>query len=462
MRMSPLSDTSRLVVVSNRTAVDPESRAGGLAVAVWDSLSKRGGTWIGWSGQLKDYPSSKPHVVKDGAVDFALIDLRKADYDDFYLGYANEVLWPVLHNRLDLAQFNNDAYPAYTRVNRQFADCVMDYATDDDFVWVQDYHFFPLARDLRRLGRSGPIGFFLHIPFPAPDVFRAIPDADDLIDAIAQFDLIGLQTEGDVKNLRDALVEDLGAKPLAGDGLDDLRVQIGDRIVQLRHCPIGIDVTAFRNETDGEPARTAIKRLSQFLDGRKLILGVDRMDYSKGLPQRFEAVSRLFDQFPDTHGTVNFTQIAPPSRSRVDEYKNLRKRIDRLCGRINGTYADLDWLPIRYLARGYSREELAGIYRLAKVCLVTPLQDGMNLVAKEYVAAQNAEDPGVLVLSQFAGAARQMKESVIVNPHDLDGTAEAIKMALDMPLSERKERWNALFDGICREDINWWRARYFA
>ncbi|MEM9600615.1 MAG: trehalose-6-phosphate synthase [Pseudomonadota bacterium] len=455
--MSQLSDTSRLIVVSNRTAVDPESRAGGLAVAVWDSLSKRGGTWIGWSGQLKDYPSSRPRLVEEGQVDFALLDLRKADYDDFYLGYANEVLWPTLHNRLDLAQFDNDAYPAYRRVNAHFASCVMERARDEDFVWVQDYHFFPLARALRNRGRTGRIGFFLHIPFPAPEIFRAIPDAPDLIDAIAHYDLIGLQTAGDVKNLRDTLIEEKEAVLL-----DAERLRIGDHIIRLRHCPIGIDVDAFRAETGSDAAQQAVARLSRFLDGRKLMLGVDRMDYSKGLPQRFEAIARLFDRYPDTHGCVNFTQIAPPSRSRVDEYKNLRKRIDRLCGRINGSYADLDWLPIRYLARGYKREELAGIYRLAKVCLVTPLQDGMNLVAKEYIAAQDADDPGVLVLSQFAGAAQQMADAIIVNPHDLDGTADAIKQALDMPLSERKRRWQALYDGIRSEDINWWRARYFA
>lgn len=455
--MSQLSDDTRLVVVSNRTAVDPQSRAGGLAVAVWDSLSKRGGTWVGWSGQLKDFPSSRPKIVTEGEVAFALLDLRKSDYDDYYLGYANEVLWPVLHNRLDLAQFGNSTYPAYRRVNRQFAEATMGRSTDADFVWVHDYHFFPLARDLHALGRTGPIGFFLHIPFPAPDVFRAIPDAPDLIDAIAHYDLIGLQTESDVKNLHRILVEDGGA-----EAISDSRVRIDGREVQLRHCPIGMDVASFRAEADSDLAKAAAERLSRFLIGRQLILGVDRMDYSKGLPERFQAVARLLDRYPETHGSVQFTQIAPPSRSRVDEYKNLRKRIDRLGGQINSTYAGLDWMPIRYLARGYARSELAGLYRLARVCLVTPLQDGMNLVAKEFVAAQDADDPGVLVLSQFAGAAEQMRDAVIVNPHDIDGTADAIHQALNMPLDERKSRWNALYDGIRNEDIDWWRTRYFA
>lgn len=446
-----------LVVVSNRTAVDPKSRAGGLAVAMWDSLSARGGTWVGWSGQLKDYPSAKPRLVSEGPVNFALLDLRKSDYDDYYLGYANEVLWPVLHNRLDLAQFSNRAYGAYRRVNRQFAEATIDHCDDDDFIWVQDYHFFPLARDLRELGHSGSIGFFLHIPFPAPDVFRAIPDSSDLIDALSHYDLIGLQTQGDANNLRNILVEDLNAEPI-----DEERVRIGDHILSLRHCPIGIDVSAFRAECQSDSALSAKDRLSKFLIGRQLILGVDRMDYSKGLPERFEAVARLFERFEETHGRVQFTQIAPPSRSRVDEYKNLRKRIDRLCGRINGNYADLDWLPIRYLARGYQRSELAGLYQMASVCLVTPLQDGMNLVAKEFVAAQDEDDPGVLILSQFAGAAEQMQDAVIVNPHDIDGTAEQIHRALNMSLDERQERWRKLYDGICAQDINWWRQRYFA
>ncbi len=455
--MNTLAETSRLVVVSNRTAVDPESRAGGLAVAMWDSLRERGGTWIGWSGQLKDFPSSRPKIVEEGPVEFALLDLRKADYDDYYLGYANEVLWPVLHNRLDLAQFSNRTYGAYRRVNRQFAEATMERCTDADFVWVQDYHFFPLARDLRELGRTGRIGFFLHIPFPAPDVFRAVPDAPDLLDALTHYDLIGLQTAGDVSNLRRLLVEDRGAEVL-----DEERVRLDGRTVTLRHCPIGMDVESFRAERDSDGARDASDRLSRFLIGRKLILGVDRMDYSKGLPERFETMARLFKRFPDIHGTVQFTQVAPPSRSRVDEYKNLRKRIDRLCGRINGNYADLDWMPIRYLARGYDRSELAGLYNMASVCVVTPLQDGMNLVAKEFVAAQDEADPGVLVLSQFAGAAEQMTDAVIVNPHDTNRTAEAIYDALHMPLEERQRRWRALYAGICAQDIDWWRKRYFA
>ena len=450
------SKDSKLVVVSNRTAVDPKSRAGGLAVAMWDSLSEKGGTWVGWSGILKDFPSDKPRIVEEGPVRFALLNLRKQDYDDFYLGYANEALWPTLHNRLDLAQFSNRTYPAYRRVNQHFARATFEQAEERDFVWVQDYHFFPLARDLRELGRTGPIGFFLHIPFPAPEVFRAIPDAEDLTQAIASYDIIGLQTARDVKNLRRILVEDVG-----GVVVDDERVRVGDREIILRHCPIGIDVKAFRQARQSEEALSAADRLSTFLTGRKLILGVDRMDYSKGIPERFEAVARLFEQFPRTHGNVQFTQIAPPSRSRVDEYRNLRQRIDQLCGRINGNYADLDWLPIRYLARGYQREELAGLYRMASVCLVTPLQDGMNLVAKEFIAAQDEEDPGVLILSQFAGAAEQMQDAVIVNPHDIDATATAIRDALEMPLAERQYRWRKLYRGIKSEDINWWRSRYF-
>lgn len=455
--MSASLQLKKLVVVSNRTAVDLESRAGGLAVAMWDSLSERGGTWVGWSGQLKDFPSDRPRIVQEGEVSFALLDLKKSDYDDYYLGYANEVLWPVLHNRLDLAQFSNQTYGAYRRVNRQFAEATMEQAGDEDFVWVQDYHFLPLARDLKAMGRTGTIGFFLHIPFPAPEVFRAIPDAPELIEALSHYDLIGLQTEGDVKNLRRLLVEDLGA-----DVLDTERIAIGERVLRLRHCPIGMDVQSFRAARDSEGATDAADRLSRFLIGRKLILGVDRMDYSKGLPERFEAVARLFERYPATHGRVQFTQIAPPSRSRVDEYKNLRERIDQLCGRINGNYGDLDWLPIRYLARGYGREELAGLYRRARVCLVTPLQDGMNLVAKEFIAAQDEDDPGVLVLSQFAGAAEQMADAVIVNPHDVEATSEAVHEALHMDLAERQYRWRKLYQGICDQDIDWWRNRYFA
>ncbi|KCZ94329.1 alpha,alpha-trehalose-phosphate synthase (UDP-forming) [Hyphomonas johnsonii] len=451
------SSSSRLVVVSNRTAFGSQTRAGGLAVALWDTLSASNGLWIGWSGKIYDVPRRRSQVVEEDGISFALADMSKADYDGFYLGYANSVLWPVMHNRLDLAVFDSDYFTAYSVINRRFAALVAEHAHEDDLVWVQDYHFLLLAKYMKEDGWRGQCGFFLHVPFPAPEVFRSIPNHLDLAAGLCAYDVVGLQSRHDVANLARYLQEEMGAERIDSD-----RLRIGDHVLVLRHCPIGIDAGGFSAAATSAPAVQASHRLERFLGSRDLIIGVDRMDYSKGLPQRFEAMATLFDKYPELHGNISFTQIAPPSRSVVEEYVLLRQQLDELCGRINGDYGDLDWIPIRYLARGYDREELAGLYRLARVGLVTPLQDGMNLVAKEYVAAQDPANPGVLVLSQFAGAADQMPEALIINPHDTESVADAVHAALAMPLEERQRRWQALYKGICTEDINWWRERFLA
>jgi len=314
-----------------------------------------------------------------------------------------------------------------------------------------------LAHELRKRAWTGDIGFFLHIPFPAPDVFRALPEADLIGRALCYYDIIGLQTKTDVINLKRYLREDCG-----GTETGEETMQVFGRTLTVRHCPIGIDRKDYVAAAQSPAAETAKEKLRRFLGGRKLIIGVDRMDYSKGLPQRFEAVSKLFDSFPETHGATSFMQIAPPSRSLVDEYINLRQTLDQLCGRINGDYGDLDWIPIRYLARPYARAEIAGLFEISDVCLVTPLQDGMNLVAKEFIAAQDPDDPGVLILSRFAGAAEQMSEALIVNPYDTEMVAKTIHRALNMPLNERKKRWQVLYQNVVEEDINWWRQRFLA
>lgn len=456
--MSTLQNNgARLIAVSNRTAIDPNARAGGLAVALWDSLKKTQGLWVGWSGKIKDFPAQKPQILSDDGVDFALCDLSKSQYEGFYLNYSNSVLWPLFHNRLDLVNFDVHDFRPYRDTNQQFATAVVENATSDDFVWVHDYHFFLLASELRKQSWTGQIGFFLHIPFPAPDVFRALPEADIIGRALCYYDIIGLQTKTDVTNLKRYLREDCGG---IENGEEEMLVF--GRAVTIRHCPIGIDVKDFVAAATSTSAQAAKKKLRKFLGNRKLIIGVDRMDYSKGLPQRFKAVSKLFDQYPDTHGVTSFMQIAPPSRSVVDEYIHLRETLDQLCGRINGNYGDLDWIPIRYLARPYPRAEIAGLFEISDVCLVTPLQDGMNLVAKEFIASQDADNPGVLILSQFAGAAEQMSEALIVNPYDTEMVARTIHQALNMSLKDRKKRWQALYAGVLKEDINWWRQRFFA
>ena len=445
----------RLIAISNRTAADPSARAGGLAVAVWESLKSTGGVWFGWSGDIVPQTSRAVHQLKDDGVEFVLTDLSEHEHDYYYLRYANSVLWPIFHYRIDLAAFDTEAFEVYAAVNQRVANLVSDRLQEGDSVWVHDYHFLLMGDSLRRAGWDGPIGFFLHIPFPPPEVFRALPEHLWIARAMCGFSVIGFQSEQDRSNFTRYLVEDCKAVD-HGDGT----YEVFATTVKVEAYPIGIDASGFEAAATTDKAAEAAERIGRFLGGRSLVIGVDRMDYSKGLPERFEAVGRLFDDYPETHGKVSVTQIAPPSRSKVEEYKELRQRLDELAGRINGDYGDLDWIPLRYLARSYDREELAGLFRIARVALVTPLRDGMNLVCKEFVMAQDPDNPGVLVLSEFAGAAEQLKAALLVNPHDTGKLAETIHHALTMPLEERKERWEALRKIVTEQDVTWWRQNF--
>ncbi|MEO0820544.1 MAG: trehalose-6-phosphate synthase [Pseudomonadota bacterium] len=449
---------ARLIVASNRTATPGEPRAGGLAVALLDALSERGGgIWFGWSGEVLDRETRGVRLFAEGEIDFALADLTDAEYDGYYLGYANRALWPVMHYRVDLARFDEAAFAQYEAVNRRFGRLLSQLLREDDVVWVHDYHFMLLGRELRYNEWRGPVGFFLHIPFPPPEVFAALPNHAQLAHGLSDFDLIGFQTKRDTENFRRYMVAHHDAEMLENG---DLKLQ--DRTVRVAAFPIGIDPAEIVNFAGDPVARSGADKLGSIIDNRALVLGVDRMDYSKGLPQRLAAFGRLLDDHEVLRGRVSYVQIAPLSRSEVDAYADLREEVDRLSGRINSDYADLDWTPIRYLARGYPREVLAGLYRLARIGLVTPLHDGMNLVAKEFVAAQDPEDPGVLILSEFAGAAEQLDEALLVNPHDIDGVADAIRRALEMPLEERQERMRKLQDQVATEDTAWWRRKYLA
>lgn len=445
----------RLIAISNRTAADASARAGGLAVAVWESLTSTGGIWFGWSGNIVDKDPGEPDVFTDEGVEFVVTDFTEAEHDGFYLQYANRVIWPVFHYRVDLAHFGNTDFATYAAVNERIANLVVPRLEKGDSVWVHDYHFLLMGDYLRRGGWTGPIGFFLHIPFPSPEIFKALPEHEQIARSMCEYSVLGFQSETDRSNFVRYLTENY-------DAIDDGDGWIGvfGRRIRANAYPIGIEAEAFAKAAMSQRANTAASRIGRFLGGRQLVLGVDRMDYSKGLPQRFEAVGKLFDHFPQTRGKVSVTQIAPPSRSKVEEYRDLRIQLDELAGRINGDYGDLDWIPLRYLARSYDRRELAGLYRIARICLVTPLRDGMNLVAKEFVMAQDPEDPGVLILSEFAGAAEQLSDTLIVNPHDTYHVAETINRGLEMPLEERKERWGKLRKTVVEQDIAWWRQKF--
>ncbi len=448
---------SRLIVVSNRVNPPADSgvgTAGGLAMALAAALRDDKGLWFGWSGQTVDSYTGQIRMQKIGGVTVALMDLEEQDQNEYYNGYANRTLWPLFHYRTDLVNYERSFDEGYARVNVRFAETLLPLIGPDDLIWIQDYHLIPLARELRSRGVRNRIGFFLHIPWPARRILETLPKHEELVSALFACDLVGFQTEDD----RDALLDYLHHSNVAQ--VNGSRAELNGRTTEIRAFPIGIDARDFVETLNSERAAAFHKLMESSRAGRKMILGVDRLDYSKGLEERFAAYDNLLASHPDLEREVFFLQIATPSRDEVNAYQDLRARLDAVSGQINGRYATVDWVPLRYVNRPYRRDELAGIYRAAHIGLVTPLRDGMNLVAKEYVAAQDPADPGVLVLSQFAGAAEQMKDALIVNPLSREDVSEAIKRGLSMSLAERKRRWESLNDRVRSHDVTRWRDEF--
>ncbi|MBI2254562.1 MAG: trehalose-6-phosphate synthase [Proteobacteria bacterium] len=431
---------ARVVIVSNRVPVPTErgARAGGLAVGIADAL-KDGGLWFGWSGQISANSHNPVRKVAAGGVTYATIDLSQEDYDRFYVGYANSTLWPLLHFRLGLIDFKREDLDGYFSVNRTFAAALALELEPDDLVWIHDYHLIPLGAELRRLGVRNRLGFFLHIPFVPASLFSALPQGEKLLRAFLAYDVVGLQTEEHRRDFHDAVKQVLGMEPSA-----DGAFVTADGTSRAIANPIGIDARGFAAMASKAERSAETQRLLSSLVGRDLVIGVDRLDYSKGLPHRFTAFGKLLHDYPEHRQKVSYLQVAAKSREDVSEYQALRRELDRKAGNINGRYAEFDWVPLRYMTRPMSRATLAGFYRAAKVGLVTPLRDGMNLVAKEFIAAQDQNDPGVLILSRFAGAAEDLSEALIVNPYDPGEITDAMHQALTMPLEERCNRMDRL------------------
>lgn len=447
---------SRLVVVSNRVAMPREVRAGGLAIALDAALRDRGGIWFGWSGRVAEDAPTEPTIEHVDRVTFATMDLSRRDHQEYYLGFANHSLWPLLHFRLGLVEYNRAHLQGYLRVNRLFAKHLAPLLRDDDTVWIHDYQLIPLARELRALGVDARIGFFLHTPLPPADLLMSLPGHRALFGALADCDLVGFHTPTYVRAFVDYCKRELGAKSTRRGRL---RMPDGHAF-RVGAFPIGIDTETEAQLAQRAENTAATRRLVASLEGRALVVGVDRLDYSKGLPERFQGFGRFLDTNPNRRARVSFLQIAPPSRSEVSEYRRLRAELERHAGAVNGRYAVPEWVPIRYVNRSFGPETLAGFYRVGRVGLVTPLRDGMNLVAKEFVACQNGADPGVLVLSRFAGAAEELKQAVIVNPYDADEIAAGIERALSMPLEERRARWQAMYAQLRRRNIGTWRDAF--
>ena len=448
---------SRLLVVSNRVRrPGADAAQGGLAVALGAALRDNNGLWFGWSGEPTDQFTGAIHFAEDSGIRTATVDLEDQDIDEYYNGYANRTLWPLFHYRIDLAEYDRAFGEGYERVNRRLADTVRPLIEPDDLVWVHDYHLLPLGYDLRRRGVRNRIGFFLHIPWPPTRLLVSLPHHQRLVQSLFAYDVVGFQTTEWLESFRHFVEKEMGGS-VEGDWC-----RVGEQRIKAVACPIGIDFADFSALADGETARATHDRVCRSLQDRRMIVGVDRLDYSKGLEERFNGWDRVIRDRPEWRREAVMVQIAPPSRSDVATYREIRAKLDSLAGRINGVWADVDWTPIRYVNQGYGRDELAGIYRAAHVGLVTPLRDGMNLVAKEYVAAQAAADPGVLVLSRFAGAAKQMEAALLVNPYSPEEMSDAIATALAMPLDERRERHAALVAGVEAQDVEWWQERFLA
>jgi len=443
-----------LVVVSNRVASSKanEPMTGGLAAALLPVVENSGAIWVGSSGRVRDGFQKEPFAEIEalGTGALAKLDLPAAHYGGYYEGFANSALWPALHSRTDLIRISHADYVSYREVNAFMARALMRFRKPDTAFWVQDYHFLALGAELRELGVTGPIGFFLHTPWPARGIVEGVPHHRELIEAMLAYNLIGFQTDEDCENFLSYIGTDL-ALPVH-DGV----VTSPHGRTRLAVFPIGIDADKFARAAAKAVLHPDVSRLRRSLNGEKLAIGVDRLDYSKGLVNRISAFDRMWTEQPALARTVSLLQIATPSRGSIEAYCNLQSELARLVSDVNGRHGEVDWTPIRYLNKGFSQAVLAGLYRTAQVGVVTPLHDGMNLVAKEYVAAQNPADPGVLVLSKFAGAAKELDTALLVNPHDIDGMARAIAMALSMPLAERRMRYAAMMDKLRDHGIQQW------
>jgi trehalose 6-phosphate synthase len=450
---------SRLVAVSNRIPKPGERyTAGGLAVAVRNALEKKGGVWLGWSGEVSEVDpiETSAKTVHWNKVDYVTIDLTRRDEDEYYNGFANRALWPLFHHQPGLTGFARKDMAGYYRVNETFARVLAPMLRPDDVIWVHDYHLIPLASELRACGVENRIGFFLHIPWPAPELLAILPNHMRLAANLASYDLVGFQTKPFMDNFLLYLREELGVEA-DSDGW----AEAFGRRFRTAVFPISIDTEEFIRFAAAPPPLAA-RRVDASLGGRPLALSVDRLDYSKGIPQRIEAFGRFLELHPEFRNRFTALQIAPTTREKIPEYVEINREVAETAGRINGRFGDLDWTPIRYVNRSIARATLAALYRLAKVGVVTPLRDGMNLVAKEYVASQNESDPGVLVLSRFAGAARELRGALLVNPYDMDGVAAALARAFEMPIDERLARHRPMIEHLRRRDVHAWCDSFLA
>lgn len=450
---------SRLIVVSNRVPdVAKGPPPGGLAVALESALELHGGVWMGWSGKSSGAKEPGPLSFHEhGRITFALSDLSRRDLSEYYAGFANSVLWPLCHYRLDLTDYARKDMAGYFRVNRFFAERLRPLIQPDDLIWIHDYHLIPIASELRRLGVENRIGFFMHIPWPPPDVFFTLPVHEAIISGLTAYDVVGFQTGHDVDNFASGLRREGIGGDIGGGWFEAY-----GRRFRAGAFPISIATRHFADMASEAMNTAAVRRFAESLEGRDLIIGVDRLDYSKGLTHRIDGYEKFLTANPAYHGRTTMLQVTPKSRTEVPGYTAMQREVAERAGHVNGSLGRLDWVPIRYVNRAIAQNVLAGLYRLARVGLITPLRDGMNLVAKEFVAAQDPDDPGVLVLSRFAGAARELDGALLVNPYDIEAVGNAIAQGLSMPPEARRERFSPMMKRLLEYDISRWCSDFLA
>ncbi|ACV69186.1 alpha,alpha-trehalose-phosphate synthase (UDP-forming) [Desulfohalobium retbaense] len=460
------SDQQRLIVVSNRLPIalkwmddhwEVNPGSGGLVTALAPVLGKRGGIWVGWPGTDVEADVSAPldRFSREQGYDLVPVPLSASDVQGYYEGFSNAVLWPLFHDFHTHCNFQPDFWRTYETVNSRFAERIQSVARDDDYIWVHDYHLMSVARKLRESGGKRQCGFFLHIPFPAPDTFMKLPWRRELVRDLLSFDLVGMQTQRDVSNFVHVM-RSLCSDVETEGGRNFQRVSCGPLSTKVGAFPISIDFNAFEKQASSREVSQRTASLNRLHANRQILLGIDRLDYTKGIPARLEALRQALLHYPDLQGKISLVQVVVPSREHVPEYKKLKVEIERLVGEINGQFTTPGWIPIHYLYRSLPREELISFYRFADMALVTPLRDGMNLVAKEYCACNYRED-GVLILSEFAGTAAQFFEhAILVNPYDVEGMARAIRQGYYMPREERRHRMRALRNQVAGADIHWW------
>jgi alpha,alpha-trehalose-phosphate synthase [UDP-forming]/trehalose-phosphatase len=456
----------KLLVVSNRlpelrtaseTAESRKKNVGGLVSALEPAMKARHGVWLGWSGRTLPEVDAKNFGLDDTAdPKLAWFDLPELWHRRYYNGLCNSALWPLLHSFVGRVRLSEDDWEAYRQANDTFAEAAGRLVGPDATVWIHDYHLFLLGQCMRQRGHRGPIGLFLHVPFPSPDVWFILPWAEELLTALLSLDLVGFHTAQSVANFIQCAAA--LSPTLVGDDAVELR---GHR-TRVRAFPIGILPEGFQ-EPASEPAEDEARNLMRAIAPARLILGVDRLDYTKGIPERLEGFARMLQLFPEWRRKVSLVQISVPSRGDVPEYARQREHVERIVGRTNGELGDADWVPIRYLYRSFGRRQLAQLYRSAAIGYVTPLRDGMNLVAKEYVAAQDPADPGVLVLSRFAGAAAELADgAVLTNPWSADVLARDLDRALRIDVEERRARHAKLLARVQRSTALTWAEDFLS